>query len=1027
MLARFRRTVVMLFCLVVFGAGVLAWYVYLHYTDPETLQRLTLGAIRKTLPGAEVTLDRVEGHPLSSVVLRDLVVKLPDDDGKQQDFLDFSALYVRIRRDLLLDGEFRVRRIVIEKPTLRLRELDDGSWNVTPWLSDKPIIFPTEMAVDVRDARISVEFSSHAIKPIELTGVDLHLDCKPPSDIVWSAQCLIDSIFPLQLSGTADGAKKSAKGTIASDGPLDLAGLRKAQPALIEALLSRPETLSGKIELQAKFSAAKHVGGPDNGPGGSLALAGKLTEGAIDDPRLPYPISGASASFRVDATGARVTDFECKMGPMTAKLTGSVPNWDTSNWQAEVRVEHLPISHEIYRMLPESKQKLLDEYNPTGSVSVVGKILPEGGTHVFHGSVSGRNLTMTYDRLPFTATNVDGRATFNTDGTVSLDARGLTGKAPVELHGSLSDVKPGAAIDVTISGTDLPLDERLRRALPPNVQAIAERFHGTAHADYQARITRPKGAEKATFQIEADVEDPRCLCDWFPYPLDDVSGHLSISPERTVFRQFVGRSGEASVRIDGQTIKTTDGVHVEVHVKGYQVPFDAKLKRALPLDWHAAWDQVQPEGTANLQYDFAKPPGEEARVEFELDPVKAAVTPASFPYRFEDLSGVVRYADHTVRWEKMTARHGDAPWSCTAGQINILPDGGRLLLDGVICPALVFDDDLRQALPVDDRVVFDFLKPDKPGSLKIKHESIRWYDNPNQPLESSVDMSLGFERANLIPSVGLTNVTGTATIVGSSIGDDHQVQGNIYLQEVTETGFRATDVSCRVEGKGDEIWVENIKGNLYSGQLHGRVWASCGDVPAYKCRLDVFGASFGQYVRETWPNGPAVDGLVNASLVFQGEGATIHQLNGDGTINMHNADIYRLPLLFDLFDFLSLQMPDGQAFETASATFKFRDRLLLVDKFELISPSVSLFLVEKQGRMNLETSDIDMRLGARWARGRLRIPVFTETLNTASDQLLTVRVTGQLSDPVFTPEPGSVLRQILTTPASLLRPVIGPQ
>ncbi len=126
-------------------------------------------------------------------------------------------------------------------------------------------------------------------------------------------------------------------------------------------------------------------------------------------------------------------------------------------------------------------------------------------------------------------------------------------------------------------------------------------------------------------------------------------------------------------------------------------------------------------------------------------------------------------------------------------------------------------------------------------------------------------------------------------------------------------------------------------------------------------------------------------------------------LTGTGRIQVHDADVVRLPALQDMFRLISGQVPDGRTFDDIYCDFTFQDREMIIERMELkptriSGPSLSLFN-SGDGKLNLDTFAVDMEMAIRYAKGQLNIPVFTKFLNGVSDNVVKVQVGGSLFKP----------------------------
>ena len=199
---------------------------------------------------------------------------------------------------------------------------------------------------------------------------------------------------------------------------------------------------------------------------------------------------------------------------------------------------------------------------------------------------------------------------------------------------------------------------------------------------------------------------------------------------------------------------------------------------------------------------------------------------------------------------------------------------------------------------------------------------------------------------------------------------------------------------------------------------------SCSEVRVLAQR---FQRQSARYLHESKAGAMQAAGEIWANFYLAGGGRNINRLGGHGSIEMRKADLFRLPILLDLFDILGLKAPDGQVFDKAVATFRLDDKRLIFKELELTSPVIDLVMDNKRGKpgtVELDTSRIDIPLSVRigQARGQLHIPVFSDVLNLATNELLGVRVEGTLASPKVIPEPLSGVRGLLTRPGEMLNP-----
>ena len=95
----------------------------------------------------------------------------------------------------------------------------------------------------------------------------------------------------------------------------------------------------------------------------------------------------------------------------------------------------------------------------------------------------------------------------------------------------MKGAKPRMAVNLDIWGDDLPLDDKLLNALPPKYYPVAHSFHPAGKGDFKAFIRRQPDDTEFDNRFLVTFHDATLRYDFFPYPLEDVSGVLDIQRE----------------------------------------------------------------------------------------------------------------------------------------------------------------------------------------------------------------------------------------------------------------------------------------------------------------------------------------------------------------------------------------------------------------------------------------------------------------------------------------------------------------
>jgi hypothetical protein len=149
------------------------------------------------------------------------------------------------------------------------------------------------------------------------------------------------------------------------------------------------------------------------------------------------------------------------------------------------------------------------------------------------------------------------------------------------------------------------------------------------------------------------------------------------------------------------------------------------------------------------------------------------------------------------------------------------------------------------------------------------------------------------------------------------------------------------------------------------------------------------------FAREQLAGKQQLKGKVAAGLVLGGRGAGIHAMEGRGEVRLREADIYELPFMVQLLSILSIRLPDNSGFTNSDANFHITGKNIYLDRIEFAGDAISLV---GTGEMNFN-SDIQANLAAIVGRSDWQLPLFKNVMGQASQQIMQIRVDGNLASP----------------------------
>lgn len=1003
-MATIRRILSLTFALFLFALGGAAWYFYLHYSDPETVKQLLLQWVAKVSPKAKIEIGSTTANLFRGVSLNQCSLRVKDDP--LSDLLSLDSVTIVPDRQKLLEAKLHLRTITLSSPTLHLHRYADGSWNFQRLLTGKPIRFPSITDISIRDARIELTSEDPNQPAVTLEHVRGIVRLRPEGNASWELRGSHPLIEEFVVEGKADTVTETLEVLAKTVSPVKVADVGPYVPAKFRQKFEEIEDLGGLLDLHIAGTARKVEGKVD----WDGMVRGQLRHATAYHIKLPYPVREGEARFVAQKDGLSISNVRFAMGSSHGELSIQLPGWDPEQLTIDGTIRGVELTTAVRKSLDEKLQVMWDRFQPEGFVDVSGQVIKCGDRYALAGHIDLHDNAFRFDKFAYPVRRVKGRADVQQDGSINYVLTGRAGTSDVLIEGRTIAGTLPIGIDVKLTGKNATLDEELIHALPPSAADVIRNLHpGHTTGDFVCTVQRTPGSHRITHQIELDVASSECTWTATPYRLEDVTGHLTVQPGRVAFHDFVGKSGEGLVHVEGTVWTGTEGSHTEVGVRAENVSIDEKLKRSLPLNVQKSIELLQASGNISFAANCVKEPDQELLLEMDLDPSGTIIEPVAFPYRLEGFDGHVIYRDGEVEWNTMTARHGPVTVSCS-GSFHPKPHGGTIEFRNLESATLVWDESLHRAAPLHMKQSLEFLAPNRPFGIRYPQMRIEWEQGTEHHFTMEAEGGIALRNTDIMPAIGLKNVSGVWWGRGSIHDDETIFAGNLSLASATVNGLKITNVKSSFKSEGSELNLPNLRGDMYGGQVHGNIRANVGEHPAHECRLNLYGAKLQEYLQSRGGGAPTADGRVYLDLFLEGAGEDIGRLKGRGKLDVLDADIDHLPILQDLFRIGNLQPPCGRAFEEVNCDFRIEDRVVKIETLDLlgppnlIGPSFNLFS-DGEGTLQIDSLEMNLAVSARWGRGRLRVPVLTQSFNLASDQVWSFNITGPLDNPVITPAP----------------------
>ena len=289
--------------------------------------------------------------------------------------------------------------------------------------------------------------------------------------------------------------------------------------------------------------------------------------------------------------------------------------------------------------------------------------------------------------------------------------------------------------------------------------------------------------------------------------------------------------------------------------------------------------------------------------------------------------------------------------------------------------------------------------------------------NPAEPMTSQWNLNVGLNQVGVDCGVRLENIYGNVGLAGWSDGTRFQMRGELALDSLTCRDHQFTQVLGPFWIDDQEAmfgsWVARRDNQpLAAGPAAGAVAArDRQDLRRHhlRRRLDVAGrrsratACRRPSSMPTWPPAPArwpattaiSAGGSSATWNCTASATTAPPWAAHGSLHLRDANIYELPVMISMLKILSIKAPDPNAFSKSDIDFHVEGEHVYFDKLDFNGDAISLL---GKGEMNFQ-GDTHMVLAATVGRADAGLPALRNFFSRASQQVMQIRVSGNLQNP----------------------------
>jgi len=1016
-------------------AGVAGAFFVYHRLDEEV--RLAVESqLAEKYPKLRVSVREAQLVRGEGIRVRGLSIVEPNQAGPQEELFYVDELFIHCNTDprMLMQGRLDVGRLTLRKPILRATRRSDGRWSAAQLLPLPK--FGDGMPTGVIEGGVLEVVDVRTAKPTKLVLRDANLKWEATERNVADgvvAQRLMhiegrvagDQIRRLNFDGWFD-PQSSAWSFTGDVAQLDVS------PELRDSLpLEHDARLAMLVALRAKADAQFHISfqpGLDGAVGRfGFEVTGHVTDGRLEDSRLPYPVTDLSGKFRVADDGVALSDCTARHGPSTIHLDLQRPGFDSSMpLSIRASTRSLTLDPKMLELLPETWRTQWHNFMPSGEVDLDAVLTFDGTAWRTDVTMRCVNVAFTFHKFPYRLERARGDLKL-VDKHLTWELLAAAGNEEVRLVGDMMLDGPNTAGWTEVRGTGVRIDERLIRALPETLQNLARAMHPQGRTNVYIRAWKEPGGDGVMHKhVILNLQDCALKYDKFAYPLTNIFGTLEVRDDLFIFHDDLRASNDTGrITCRGQMTPASAGGELTMLFHGENVPIDEELRDALNPGAQRLWNDMKPRGVVRFDTEVRyRLLDKHLSVWVRAVPVDdtASIEPTYFPYRMDKVKGTFTFADGKLQMEQLRAEHGRTQISAS-GDCQIDPAGGwRLNLERLFVDRLQVDRDLLYALPEALKKSTGSLDPG--GVFNVRGNFMLAGGNEaGRPLGAEWNVTIDCHNNSLNCAVPLTGIHGSLWLAGRSDGGRFESQGELQLDSVTYGDYQTTEVLGPLWIDNEQVllgfWADrrrgqlperHLTGKLYGGAVVADGWVVWGDEPEYAILATLTGADLARIAQERLPGANRLSGQIMATIDLRGKGRTRNNIAGRGSIQLRDADIYQLPAMTSMLKVVSLRTPDTRAFTKSDINFTLQGEHCYLERIDLDGDAFSL---QGRGEINLSNDALALVFRAVVGSDARRAPTVKQLMGTASQQILLIHVDGTLQNPSIRREAFPGVNQVL--------------
>jgi hypothetical protein len=773
-------------------------------------------------------------------------------------------------------------------------------------------------------------------------------------------------------------------------------------------------------------------------------IDGRLSDARINSGLFPHSLSDGQATFNVSNNGFEFSNVVARFGLGSIQLFYRQQGlFHAEQYDFRGKVERLIVDNQINCFLPEAVADIQNRLSFEGAINATFVSSLIDGNPTKDLTIQLLDTSFAFESFPFRFSHCLG--TIHWDGSVCKSrVQAIENDQMIEFRGVVPTLQGTSAgwMEVEVHGS-IPIDEKVVNAFRtnPDSQRTLRAFNPTGRFGYFGRFDQSlENSLDWNSHHYVDLQQCSIRFENFDYPIHNVSGKIEVINGVVNYKNIKGDHNGGTVLFNG-TWDSANGLNLDA--VGQSIAFDEDLRSALPDQYRALWNQLQPQGSLDqVKVNFTVPAGT-TQVNTVIEAEKFgqkqrsvtgfSIKPSGFPYSIHDLSGWFKAENGRLTMQNVQGYHGGC-WFQSDGSGEFSESGWSISLDNLIATGVKVDHELMSALPNSMansiRSVQFNGQVNLQGNLRFgqyvdreqsQHDAHNFfesqgidlrYDSLGQQPEQTPffewrDLRIDLDGASIYVGLPVKNLRGSVTLTGQSTKHITQSVGQLDLDSTTIHDIQVTDMHGPIWFDQDRLnfgtfahtasqqLPATVSGDVYGGKVSWDAQFSLKEDQRFFVQATVADADLTQFAQDQMPARSEISGRGFMTMQMGGSCKSLHALRGNGNVKLRNAQIYQIPVILSLLKILSVSEVNRTAFNESNIDFTLQGEDIDLQRIELIGDAVSLI---GNGKLDL-SRNIDLNFYTVVGRNRLEIPLVSQLYKAGSQQILLLRVDGTLDNP----------------------------